>query len=120
MSKKPKFETQSGDRVISEDVALQERLALKAKASVATIADFVEFFMSHDGTPPQDFVIRVRTSPVEMAMFVTNLEDLLSDPSYAEDYFSATGMILNVCESHARSWAEQIASAVLEKSPTLQ
>jgi len=120
VSKKPKFEALPGDRLVSDEVALQVRLDLKAKAPMADIADFVEYFMSHDGNPPQYFVIKVRKEPAEMDIFVEYLEDLITDPSYAEDFFSATGKVLNVCESHARTWAEKIASSVLDQTPTLQ
>lgn len=118
--KKVRFETLPGDRLVSNEVALQVRLDLKSKAPMATIADFVEFFMGHDGAPPQHFVIKVRKEPTEMDIFVGYLEDALTDPNYTESFFSATGKVLNVCESHARRWAEQIASAVLNQTPTLQ
>lgn len=118
--KKPKFETIPGDILVSDKAALQNRTDQKAKAPTATIDDFVKFFMSHDGTPPQEFVIMLRTSPPEMSQLITNLKELLDDPSYAEDYFSATGINLNVCPSDRRYWAEKIASAVLGQTPTLQ
>lgn len=107
-------------KLVSEELAIQERLTSKAKAPMATITDFVEYFMSHDGNPPQYFVIKVRKSPEEMDIFVEDIQRALTDPDYAESFFDATGKILNVCQSHAKRWAEQIASAVLEQTPTRQ
>ncbi|MCX6756939.1 MAG: hypothetical protein NTW35_02170 [Candidatus Nomurabacteria bacterium] len=118
--KKPKFETRPGDKVVSDEVALQDRLDLKEKSPEATLGSFVNFFMSHDGTPPQNFIIKVKNTPLEMDLFVANLEGLLQDPSYAEDFFSATGTVLNVYPFYTKPLAGIIAAAVLEQSPTLQ
>lgn len=120
MNKKPKFETQYRDKIVSNEVALQDRLTSKNNSPEATIDSFVKFFMSHDSTPPQDFVIKVRTSPEEMDLFISNLDDLLQDSNYADDFFNATGTVLRVYPFYTKPLAKIIALAILDQTPTLQ
>lgn len=92
----------------------------KAAAKMATKEDFVSFLLDHDGRPSQDFVAKLRASPEERDRYMKGLEGLLTDPGYADDFFGCTRKRLNVAPAHAKAWAESIAEAVLNQTPTLQ
>ncbi len=95
-------------------------LQRKQEASAATIREFVDYLMTHEGNPAQEFVAKVRSSPEEYRIYITNLEGLLQDPGYADDFFGATGKVLKVESNHVKTWAEKIAQATLDQTPTLQ
>ena len=108
-----------GGKMTTEQ-ADRQYLARKKLAEVANVNDFVDYLMKHDGNPSQEFVADLRSSPQEYQRYVTNLEELLCDIGYADDFFGVTGKVLKVSANHTKSWAEKIAQSILAQTPTLQ